>query len=140
MCCIYPCWSATRTDIFKGILPAEHYLKVVKGKWNPMSLLQKFSSLKRNIASYNAETPIEKSDREGFSLPVSIRRQMAMKYLHIMARNDSGRFDALEKAGFNVERYGDIAYVLFERLGGHYMDVGASAKISQGLVSHKNTT
>lgn len=102
-----------------------------------MCLPQEFSALKLNVASYNAETPIEKSDREGFSLPVSIRRQMAMNYLHTMARNDSERFDALEKAGFNVERYGDIAYVLFERLGGHYMDVGASAKISQGLVGHE---
>jgi hypothetical protein len=51
-----------------------------------------------------------------------------------MARADSERFDTLEEAGFNVERYGDLMHVLFERLGGHYMDVGTSAKISQGLV------
>ena len=69
------------------------------------------------------------------SLPVSIRRQIAMKYLHTMAQNDSERFDALERAGFNVERYGDITEVLYERLGGHYMDVGTSAKIFNGLVS-----
>ncbi|KAK5047064.1 hypothetical protein LTR84_007006 [Exophiala bonariae] len=97
------------------VLPAEHYMVLIK-------------------ASYNPDVPTEKADRENLSLPVSIRRQMAMKYLHTMARNDSERFDALEMAGFNVERYGDIANVLFDRLGGHYMDVGTSAKISQGLI------
>jgi hypothetical protein len=51
-----------------------------------------------------------------------------------MARKDSERFDALEKVGFKVERFGDIVQTLYERMGGHYMDVGASAKISHGLV------
>lgn len=96
-----------------------------------------FRALSLKVASYNADNPTEKADRENLSLPVSIRRQVAMNVLHTMARNDSERFDALEKAGFNVERYGDITYVLFERLGGHYMDVGTSAKISQGLVGHE---
>lgn len=96
-----------------------------------------FKILKLDAASYNANTPTEKADRETMSLPVSIRRQIAMNYLHTMARNDSERFDALERAGFNVERYGDITNVLFERLGGHYMDVGTSSKISKGLVGHE---
>lgn len=98
--------------------------------------MQDFGGLNFTLASYSPDIPTEKADREGFSLPVSIRRQMAMRYLHTMARNDSERFDALEKAGFNVERYGDIANVVFDRLGGHYMDVGTSAKISQGLVGN----
>jgi hypothetical protein len=74
------------------------------------------------------------ADQEGFTFPISIRRQIIMHHLHSMARADSERFDTLEKAGFNVERYGDLMHVLFERLGGHYMDVGTSGKISQGLV------
>jgi hypothetical protein len=89
-----------------------------------------------NLGSYNSDVPTDHADRESLSLPVSIRRQMAMRYLHAMARNDSERFDALETAGFNVERYGDLTNVLFDRLGGHYMDVGTSAKISQGLVGY----
>jgi hypothetical protein len=52
-----------------------------------------------------------------------------------MAQNDSERFDSLERAGFNVERYGDIIQIIYGRMGGHYMDVGVSAKIAQGLVS-----
>ncbi|KAH6714086.1 putative flavin-containing monooxygenase [Leptodontidium sp. MPI-SDFR-AT-0119] len=101
------------------VLPVEYYLMVVK-------------------ASHIANIPTEKADCDNLSLPVSIRRQIAMNYLHNMARNDSERFDALERAGFNVERYGDMASVLFERLGGHYMDVSTSAKISKGLIKVKS--
>jgi hypothetical protein len=51
-----------------------------------------------------------------------------------MASEEPERFDALERAGFKVERYGDLTHHINERLGGHYMDVGASAKIVKGLV------
>ncbi|KIW67065.1 hypothetical protein PV04_06341 [Phialophora macrospora] len=101
------------------VLPGDHYVAVIK-------------------ASYNADIPTAVADQEGFSLPASIRRQIIMHFFHSMARADSERFDALERAGFNVERYGDIMHVLFERLGGHYMDAGTSAKISQGLIKVKS--
>ena len=52
-----------------------------------------------------------------------------------MAQKESERYDSLERVGFNVERYGDIAEMMYERMGGHYIDVGVSAKISKGLVS-----
>ncbi|KAG7071325.1 Flavin-containing monooxygenase [Colletotrichum scovillei] len=52
--------------------------------------------------------------------------------LHGMAQENSARFDALERAGFKTERFGDIISVLYDKLGGHYIDVGTSAKISQG--------
>ncbi|OAP62649.1 hypothetical protein AYL99_01876 [Fonsecaea erecta] len=111
---------ASITMVQRGrVLPAEHYMEVTK-------------------AYYNAEIPTERADRENFSFPASIRRQIIMAYLHSMARNDSERFDALQNAGFNVERYGDLMHVLFERLGGHYMDVGTSAKISSGLIKVKS--
>lgn len=50
------------------------------------------------------------------------------------ARQEPERFDALEKAGFLLDRDGDMIYQIFERFGGHYMDVGASKKISSGMV------
>lgn len=59
---------------------------------------------------------------------------MTMKSFHALAREDDEYYDALERAGFKVERYGDLFQCLYERFGGHYMDVGASAKIAQGLV------
>lgn len=51
-----------------------------------------------------------------------------------MADNERTRFDALEAAGFKLDRYGSIIHHLYNRMGGHYMDVGASDKISRGLV------
>ncbi|OAL37634.1 hypothetical protein AYO20_03141 [Fonsecaea nubica] len=101
------------------VLPAEHYMAVTK-------------------AFYNLDTPTEKADGESFSFPASIRRQIILNLLHAMARDDGERFDALQKAGFDVERYGDLMHILFERLGGHYMDVGASAKISDGSIKVKS--
>jgi hypothetical protein len=55
--------------------------------------------------------------------------------LHEKIRNDPERFDALERAGFKLDRYGDLMYCMYERFGGHYMDVGASGKIARGQVS-----
>ena len=55
--------------------------------------------------------------------------------MHARARKEPERFDALEEAGFRTERYGSMTHHLFNRLGGHYLDVGASAKIARGLVS-----
>lgn len=61
-------------------------------------------------------------------------RLMTMNGLNGMAREEPERFEALERAGFNTERFEDLQQCLFERLGGHYMDIGASAKIAKGLV------
>ena len=63
---------------------------------------------------------------------------MSARMLHALAAADSERFDALERAGFRVERYGDFFHHLNERQGGHYVDVGASAKIAKGLIKMKS--
>jgi hypothetical protein len=54
--------------------------------------------------------------------------------MHAQARKEPERFDALERVGFKTERYGSMTDTLYNRMGGHYMDVGASAKIAKGLV------
>ncbi|KEF63431.1 uncharacterized protein A1O9_01409 [Exophiala aquamarina CBS 119918] len=101
------------------VLPVEHYMAVT-------------------VPSYNDKIPTEVADRRSFSMPLAILRQIAMCSLHGMAQRDSERYDALEKAGFWVERYGDIAHIMYERMGGHYMDVGTSEKIVKGLIKIKN--
>jgi hypothetical protein len=60
---------------------------------------------------------------------------MSMTILQSMAKEDPKRYDALARAGFKTDPYGDLILHLYERFGGHYMDVGASAKIADGLVS-----
>lgn len=68
------------------------------------------------------------------AIPIAITRQTALYAVNAFAATEPERFDALERAGFRVDRFGDIWKVLSERLGGHYMDVGCSAKIAAGLV------
>lgn len=78
--------------------------------------------------------PTELADRLAMSSPTNVTRLMALNGLTNMAREEPERFDALERAGFKTERFGDLYQHLYERFGGHYMDVGASAKVAQGLV------
>ena len=87
---------------------------------------------------YNQEIPTEVADRTSFSLPTAISRHLSMAGLNGMAREEPERFDALERAGFKVERYGDLLKCMYERFGGHYMDVGTSAKIANGSVCIKH--
>ena len=84
--------------------------------------------------SYNANIPTLNADREQYSMPYAVTRLVSRKTLHAMAAKEPERFDALERVGFKVERFGDIMWHICERLGGHYMDVGCSDMISKGLV------
>lgn len=84
--------------------------------------------------SYNADVPTVDADREGYTMPYAVTRLLSHKALHGMAAREPERFDALESAGFKVERYGDIMYHICVKLGGHYMDVGCSDMIAKGLV------
>ncbi|KUJ21180.1 dimethylaniline monooxygenase (N-oxide forming) [Mollisia scopiformis] len=103
------------------ILPAEYYKKV--------------SSL-----SYNATNPTEVADRGSLTTPFGVADLMSQAVLHDMASKESERFDSLERAGFKTERYGNIQEHILVRLGGHYMDVGASKKIAAGLIKVKSDT
>lgn len=75
------------------------------------------------------------ADRIVFTNPNAISRLMSRLSLLGKAKLDSERFDNLEKAGFLVDRDGDMLYNMFERQGAHYMDVGASERIVKGEVN-----
>ncbi|EHY59245.1 hypothetical protein HRR83_001485 [Exophiala dermatitidis] len=89
-------------------------------------------------AVYNDKMPTEVSDRVMLTNPVSISRIVSSKAFHAMARAQPGRWAALEKAGFKVDPYGDIQHAINVRLGGHYIDIGTSAKIAKGLIKIKS--
>lgn len=97
------------------VLPVEYYMKAMQ----PL---------------YNEHVPTEMADRSSFSNPIAITRLVSRLHLHRMAQEDIERFQALARVGFKVDTFGDIASAQYERLGGHYMDVGCSAKIASGLV------
>ncbi|KAH6988273.1 putative flavin-containing monooxygenase [Ilyonectria sp. MPI-CAGE-AT-0026] len=101
------------------VLPAEYYSKVQDLTWT-------------------ADIPTTLADQQSITLPLVVNRHLSMLVLNGMARTEPGRFDALDKAGFKCIRYGDIIYHVFGRFGGHYMDVGGSAKIAKGLIKIKS--
>jgi hypothetical protein len=74
------------------------------------------------------------ADRITFTGPAAISRLMSRFSLLGKAGADYERFDNLEKAGFLVERDGDMLYNMFERQGAHHIDVGASRMIVDGQV------
>ncbi|OJJ45114.1 hypothetical protein ASPZODRAFT_134538 [Penicilliopsis zonata CBS 506.65] len=88
-----------------------------------------------NEPLYNAHMPTELADRLFFSLPLGVTRQLLLYFLNILTDTQRERFDALEARGFKLQRYGDLIYALYERFGGHYMDVGSSELIIQGRIT-----
>ncbi|KAK4985615.1 hypothetical protein LTR66_008118 [Elasticomyces elasticus] len=86
---------------------------------------------------YNETTDINRQDRIFMSQPISILHRATMASITALASADSERFDSLERAGFRVERYADLWHCIYERFGGHYLDVGASAKIVDGSIKIK---
>ncbi|KAL5331434.1 hypothetical protein ACEPPN_000964 [Leptodophora sp. 'Broadleaf-Isolate-01'] len=88
--------------------------------------------------SYNATTPTTTADRTTQTQPVAILDLISQAILHDSARKEPERFDALERAGFKLDRWGSIQKYLYARGGGHYVDVGGSDMISKGMIKIKS--
>jgi len=87
---------------------------------------------------YNDHIPTEIADRVQFALPIAVRRLITNVAIHSAAAQDDEYFGALERAGFKLERYGDLFNMLYERLGGHHLDVGAAARVVDGSIKMKS--
>ena len=74
------------------------------------------------------------ADREEYTYPNKILREIVNSAVHTGISAHPERFDALEHAGFQLERFGDIYYNLYVRFGGHYVDIGASDRIARGEI------
>lgn len=61
-------------------------------------------------------------------------RERSNLLIHSLVRANAERFDALERQGFKLVRFGDFFHHQTERQGGHYVDIGTSAKIADGRV------
>ncbi|PVH81485.1 FAD/NAD(P)-binding domain-containing protein [Cadophora sp. DSE1049] len=101
------------------VLPVEYYMKI--------------SSL-----SYNATNPTTTADRSSQTQPLAILDLISQVALHTSARQEPERFDALERAGFILDRWGSIQHCLYARGGGHYIDVGGSEMVAKGLIKVKS--
>ncbi|KAF2220915.1 putative flavin-containing monooxygenase, partial [Elsinoe ampelina] len=83
---------------------------------------------------YNLSTLPSHADRLAITYPNKITRDMTNSAVHALIDAHPARFDALENAGFLLERKGDIYDNLYRRFGGHYVDIGASAQIAGGEI------
>lgn len=90
-----------------------------------------------NAAEYNLDKPIAVSDRPYYTHPLKIGREMANRGVHTGIEHSPEKFDDLEKAGFKLDRYGDLFQHITVRLGGHYVDIGNCARIVKGEVKMK---
>lgn len=84
--------------------------------------------------SYNSQTPTQLADKLFYSFPYPVIARLFEGAVRHRASMEPERYNALEKSDFKIDRDGSPAEHIFERLGGHYVDVGASKKISEGLV------
>ena len=86
---------------------------------------------------YHANMDPADADRETYTQPNKITREIVNRAVWAGVKAQSERFDALEKAGFKLDRFGDIYTNIFVRLGGHYVDIGCSARIAKGEIKVK---
>ncbi|KIV79274.1 hypothetical protein PV11_06842 [Exophiala sideris] len=89
--------------------------------------------------NFNAETDPADGDRQSFTYPMKIMREMADRAFWPLVAANHENFDALERAGFMLDRFGDLYDNLYVRMGGHYVDTGASARIVKGEINVKTT-
>jgi len=88
---------------------------------------------------YNTDIPTAAADRVSYTYPNKITREMTNFHVHKAIDANPARFDALEAAGFMLERKGDIYDNLYSRFGGHYVDIGTSARIARGEIRIKGS-
>ncbi|GAB7340488.1 hypothetical protein MBLNU457_6912t1 [Dothideomycetes sp. NU457] len=88
---------------------------------------------------YNTSMPTAVADRVSYTYPNKITREMTNLAVHKAIDANPARFDALEAVGFRLERKGDIYDNLYSRFGGHYVDIGTSARIARGEIRVKGS-
>lgn len=87
---------------------------------------------------WNDSMPQELSDRLFWSTPTGVSRLMSNAWVHGKTGEENEKWDALDKAGFNLETKGDFIDHLLVRFGGHYLDCGVSQMICDGKIKMKN--
>lgn len=91
------------------------------------------------LGSYNKN--LEKTDKKVMTMPSIVEAQIVQKQLGFLSSMETERYTALKAAGFPVldsrDRDGSLIIHLYERAGGHYIDVGGTKLISEGKVGVK---
>ncbi|CRG84500.1 4-hydroxyacetophenone monooxygenase [Talaromyces islandicus] len=87
---------------------------------------------------YNADTPTTISDIRSFLRPFAVSRKLGLEATRAGYIKNPDKYAGLLKAGFLLDREEEITRHLNDRFGGHYLDVGASKMIADGLIKMKS--
>ncbi|KAF2185908.1 FAD/NAD(P)-binding domain-containing protein [Zopfia rhizophila CBS 207.26] len=87
---------------------------------------------------YREGVDVTDVDMDFETSPIAIDRLIMKNLLAMAAKQDAAKFDALERAGFRVNREADLMHIIFERAGGHYLDVSVSKLIGDGKIKVKS--
>ncbi|KAG8664269.1 hypothetical protein FPOAC2_14199 [Fusarium poae] len=126
----------TAHDIAEDMLAANMTVTMVQRGRTPV-IPRKYHTKWSNTL-YNPTIPIEESDRQVMATPLAVTRLISLFGQQAQAAQEAERFDSLERRGFRCERNADFWKLLTSRFGGHYIDVGASQKIADGLIAVKS--
>ncbi|KIW11309.1 hypothetical protein PV08_10609 [Exophiala spinifera] len=94
--------------------------------------------IKGQSSHYNLEVPTAAADVMSAGLPNKISRDIVKIQYDMATKAESERFDALERAGFRVDRTTPLMDNIMMRYGGYYIDIGASAHIVRGEIKVKS--
>ncbi|KAL2375005.1 hypothetical protein RJZ57_000508, partial [Blastomyces gilchristii] len=123
------------------VLPFEYYQQGAKSKLlHCDAMYEMLIRTDEPQARYNDTFPTDLADRIEYTTPLSIVNKMVMARFHAMVSQNTEQLDALERVGFRVKRCGSPISTLYEEGGRHYIDVGTSAKVAQGLIKVKSGT
>ncbi|KAF4534147.1 Flavin-containing monooxygenase [Lasiodiplodia theobromae] len=89
---------------------------------------------------YHEGTDVPLMDRIMESPPLAVTHKFVNVVLNEMASKIPDYFDKLEAAGFAVDREIDLVHCLYERMGGHFYDMGVADKIVNGAIKVKQGT
>jgi cation diffusion facilitator CzcD-associated flavoprotein CzcO len=93
----------------------------------------------RALGAYDLD--VENTDKLLMTLPTWVDDHLVHGFLALMAGKEPDRYSALAAAGFPVIDSRDpdasLSHHLYERAGGHYVDIGGTKLIAEGKVGVK---
>lgn len=91
-----------------------------------------------HLRHYGEGMNIGIADQRVMSLPFPFTRKFINATNARGAAREPDRFSNLEKAGFLLDREGDLMENIYDKGGGHYVDVGCCQRIIDGEIQMKN--
>ena len=88
--------------------------------------------------AYNLSIPTSTADSETATKPNKYLREIVKTFYDSQFLLESSRFDALDAAGFHVDRTTPLLDNIYNRFGGYYIDVGTSKHIASGAIKVKS--